>query len=857
MSRHRFHARARLGGMRSTPGSVAAVSLATVLCAVLAGAGVLPAPAFAASNNPVRHAVDIPAGPLAEAINRFSVASGASIAFDAGPLAQVRTDGLRGSYTVEEGLARLLAGSGYEAVPRGAAGYALRPVAQAEVGPAPVTLGTVTVTGEVPTYMADRPSSTATKTDLLPRETPFSVDQVTSDMIQERGDADIFATLEGFAGLTTNSSNSDAGGGHSRAIQIRGFASGQTLINGIPSYSDTAGTLRGTDSLEMVELLRGPAGLYYGSAEPGGVISYQYKRPQPRAAYVLRMETDDKGSYGGMVDMTGPLEAEGRLMYRLVGSYKHRKDDQDHIWSEPKSAMAAFTLRPNADFDTTLTYERMAVRSVPEQENNFMISRGALAGQYYPVPRDFFWGSLNDRVVRNTDTLIWDATWSRSEALKIRGGATYQRYDQWWQNTRADAAAGGPDADGNVKRYVSGRQSEGESYSGSLDFTGVARHGDWRHDWLLGAGYGRSEGSSSGRAVASQSRSGPYAVDPINIHDPVYTDYPYQFLIWEDPLVPAATRTDTSFYLQDMLHLPDGRTRFMLGAGWSRYRSAPSTGEANTVQRWSPRLAAMYDITPAVTVYASYGESFLPQPSLTYLDLQGNYITRPVEGVQYEAGLKADLFEGSAMFTGALFRVEKKNVATEQEGLICEPGQPARPWPDLPDPEDRCYGLTGLTRAQGVELRLTGQIMDGWVAQLGYSYTQAKYLRTDSVAALGNSVEYTPRHNLSIWNKFRLYRAPGVGEVSLGLGLRAWSRVHSPWSGGTDSPPTANWNPGYGLVDLGLYWDKPIGHDKQLKLALNVSNLFDKAYYERRRFPPGTVLYGDERRISLSAQLSF
>src|SRR5690606_22018169 len=150
-------------------------------------------------------------------------------------------------------------------------GWSLRAVRAASIANEPagevVTLEATTVTAnvEMPAYMADRPASVATKMELPPRLTPFSVDQESSEMVQERGDANVFATLEGFAGLTTNSSNSDAGGGHSRAIQIRGFSNEQTLINGIPSYSDQAGTIRGTDSLESVELLRGPAGLYYGA----------------------------------------------------------------------------------------------------------------------------------------------------------------------------------------------------------------------------------------------------------------------------------------------------------------------------------------------------------------------------------------------------------------------------------------------------------------------------------------------------------------------------------------------------------------------------------------------------------------
>lgn len=836
----------------------------TVLAAalsLLAAPGVAQVqPAAAAAEAPQSYA--IVAGPLADTLSRIAREAGRGLAADPALVRGRQAAAIQGRFTPEQAARRALAGSGLELVVTATGVWSLRtapvsaPLAvQPVVGDQTLSAVTVSAAAELPPYMADRPTSIATKTDMLPRLTPFSVDQVTEELIQERGDANIFATLESFAGLTTNSSNSDAGGGHSRAIQIRGFSNGQTLINGIPSYSDSAGTIRGTDSLEAVELLRGPAGLYYGSAEPGGVIAYNYKRPKAKPGYVLRAEFDSKGSYGGMADATGPLNADATLMYRLVGSYKHREDDQDHVWSEPKSLMAALTWKPGREFESTLTYERMNMESVPEQENNFRITGGPLAGQYYPVPREFFWGSLNDRVARETDTLIWDATWSRSEALKIRGGINYQDYTQYWQNTRARNAQNGPNGAGEVQRYVSGRQSAGDSFAGSLDFSGVVRTGKWRHDWLIGGGYGHSEGASSGRQVANQSISSPagsYPVTPINIYNPVYSDYAYSYRIWDDPLVPSAERTDKNLYLQDMLHLPDGKTRLMFGAGWSQYLSEPQTGNANKVQKWSPRLAAMHDLSDATTVYASYGESFVPQGSMTYLDSSGAYITSPVEGVQYEAGVKRDLFGGSALFTAALFRVDKKNVASVIDGFECAPGTPAVPTAVPPLAADQCYALSGLTRAQGLELRLSGQVMDGWVAQIGYSYTATEYVDTENDFARGRSIEYTPRHNLAVWNKFRVHRSAENGEFNLGLGLKAWSKAHGTWSA-----TGANWNAGYGLVDLGLFWDKPLTGGKQLKVAVNVSNLLDKQFYERRRFPPGTLLYGDERRVSVSAQLSF
>src|SRR5690606_3330381 len=102
-----------------------------------------------------------------------------------------------------------------------------------------------------------------------------------------------------------------------------------------------------------------------------------------------------------------------------------------------------------------------------------------------------------------------------------------------------------------------------------------------------------------------------------------------------------------------------------LAAGWAQIRTRPDeSGENNNkVQRWSPRVAIMHDLTPTTTTYASYGESFNPQSSLTMLDMAGNYITTPEQGKQLEIGIKQDLFDGRAMLSAAVFRIDKKNMA--------------------------------------------------------------------------------------------------------------------------------------------------------------------------------------------------
>ncbi|KDB86512.1 TonB-dependent receptor [Bordetella bronchiseptica] len=67
-----------------------------------------------------------------------------------------------------------------------------------------------------------------------------------------------------------------------------------------------------------------------------------------------------------------------------------------------------------------------------------------------------------------------------------------------------------------------------------------------------------------------------------------------------------------------------------------------------------------------------------------------------------------------------------------------------------------------------------------------------------------------------------------------------------------------DYNPGYGIVDVGVFYANTLANGMDLKLQLNIKNLFNKTYYDRNRFANGTtIVWGNERRAMLNAQLSF
>ena len=165
---------------------VLALLASTALVLPLAGTAEaqVPAPAAAARS------YAIPPGPLAQALNRFADITQLQLVYDAATTRGLQSGGLSGSFSREQALARLLAGTGLSHRFTSASTVTISAPAAAATGALPadaIALDTIDVHGEtawgpVNGYVATR-SATGSKTDTPLIETPQSVSVVTADQI--------------------------------------------------------------------------------------------------------------------------------------------------------------------------------------------------------------------------------------------------------------------------------------------------------------------------------------------------------------------------------------------------------------------------------------------------------------------------------------------------------------------------------------------------------------------------------------------------------------------------------------------------------------------------------------------------
>ncbi|MBL8269150.1 TonB-dependent receptor, partial [Steroidobacter sp.] len=260
--------------------------------------------------------------PLDQALRQFALSNNLDLLFDPEMVAGKISEALEGKYTVDEGLATLLRGSGLQATVSGSravinkvetgkyqnsissSDYSVESASYQRVASAPAeegnnddrssVIGEVVVTSRIITTQND--AFGATKMGLPIAETPFSVIAVTEDMID-------IASIRGVGDLykidPSGSPTHQDGYGSSR---IRGFA-GQRRIDGFREGTDVNVELDMV-SFDRVELIKGGTSTLYGQTEPGGVVNYVSKLPEMESAVRMRGEIGSHDYYRYEGDLT-------------------------------------------------------------------------------------------------------------------------------------------------------------------------------------------------------------------------------------------------------------------------------------------------------------------------------------------------------------------------------------------------------------------------------------------------------------------------------------------------------------------------------------------------------------------------
>ncbi|NHZ33445.1 TonB-dependent siderophore receptor [Massilia rubra] len=784
------------------------VAIGHALATGLVATAALPGAALAADAAPARQAYAIPAGPLEGALNRFGREAGILLSFPSATTAGLYSPGLNGSYAVADGLAQLLHGSGLAAVAQANGGYVLvkqAPLAAATTAVAAPPTRTQALSGITVTARADAESpsaplagyvakrnSTAAKSATATRDIPQSVSVVTRDNLDARGVSNLAEALEYVPGFTPRTYGRDDRYDWSIARGI-GSTNGGNYRDGLKDAGNMYAMPRlNSYGVERVEFLRGPASLMFGSTIPGGTVNSITKRPTDEAQGEIRVRAGDIERRGVAGDISGALNADGSLLYRLVALSEQY--DLMTPGTSKKERYFAPSLTWKIDRDTTLTVlanyqeDRIAGDAYP-------FKYVEAVGHYIPVAEkgwDHFernqWstGVLFER--RINDQLSFH---SRSRYGKVK--LDYQV--NFLTGLVSDSVV--VRRAQHINDYTESRQSD--NY---LEFQWNA--GKWANTTIAGVDLSKISGNSlRGTTPNNQfdlgTGTGPFAAPQLK------PDY-------------AATTRQSGVYLQNQAKF-DEQFVIVTGVRQDRFRenavAAWVNGPVGT-NKTTGRLGGVWLLAGGVSPYAGYSTSFEPQAGATFDGVR----FKPTSGRQYEVGVRYEPAGANAMLSAAVFDIVQQNVAAA-------------------DPFNQGFNVQrGEVGSRGLELEANASLVRGIDATASYSYTDARVTRDTNPKLVGRKNGQVPAHKAALW----LYaRVPGewVSGMKAGMGVRYNSKV----------PDFENtrWVPGVTLFDarlgyqVGTHWE----------LSLNARNLFDKKHLGN--CSDGDCYPGDRRELVATA----
>ncbi|WP_030131921.1 TonB-dependent receptor [Pseudomonas sp. QTF5] len=779
---------------------------------------------------------DIGAGSLVDVLTRFSSAAGAAISFDARQTQGLQSPGLKGSFAVSEGFARLLSGSGLQAEPQANGTYVLR---AAPVTGSALELGATNINGQLLGATTENSGSYTTgavtigKGEHSLRETPQSVTVMTRKMLDDQNLNTIDQVMEKTPGITVY--DSTMGG---KYFYSRGFRmSGQYQYDGVPldignSYVQADSFSSDMAYYDRVEVLRGAAGMMKGSGGTSGGVNFVRKRGQATAQTELSLSGGTWDNYRGQVDTGGPLNDAGTVRGRAVIAEQSRHyfyDDarrKDQIYYDALD----FDLTP----DTTL----------------------GLGVAYEDVDASPCWGGLphykDGSDLKLSRSTCLDPSWNtwRSQRTTVFGDLKHQINDDWamkvagvyTKNTQdiKYAFAAGSVTPGTSTTDMVGSLYDYDQVDYGLDAYVDGKFGAFgqQHELIVGFNASRSDKDDFYSVALLPQKQNVFNPDR-HITEP---DDSY-FIENSTRGGPVKTVTEQQgLYSTLRLKLADPLT-FVVGSRVSWYSSKTDSVFINSgtseharsteTGQVTPFAGVLLDLNDNLTAYASYSDIFTPQGNTRS---ESGSVLKPLVGESYELGVKGEWFEGRLNTSFNLFRTLQKDQAQTDYNSTC------------PSSDGFCYLNAGKVRAQGFEAEISGEVIERLQLLAGYTYTQTKTLNDIDSSLNGAAFNsYVPRHVLRMWGDYAL--AGAFERFSIGAGVNAQSdnfRV---------SPAT-----GEKITQAGYaVWNGRIGYriDDTWSLALNGNNLFDKRYYTTIGTENFGNYYGDPRNFTMTVKARF
>jgi catecholate siderophore receptor len=637
--------------------------------------------------------------------------------------------------------------------------------------------------GPVEGYRAER-SSTFTKTDTPLKEVPASITVVPSQLMKDQAMRSLGDAIRYVPGALQHQ-----GEGNRDDFILRGIESSANLF--VDGVRDDAQVFRDLYNLERVEVLKGAGGMIFGRGSAGGVVNRVTKKP------VFGDVGEASVTVGGYNQLRASIDVGRKLNDSAAWRLNAVTDGSDSFRNG--ADMRRYAVNPTLTFvpggQTSVTFGFDALRDERTADRGFPAQNGRPVNA---APGTFFGNAAqsNANSTVNGFYAILDHDWG---GVQLKNTFRVTHYDKFYQNVYADNANASSVAGGTLRLAAYNNQNQRTNTFNQTDLTTHINAGGLEHTLLAGLELGRQDsdnkrftgffGPLATNNLATVSAGAPFATatrfqqSGTDANNNVKADI-------------------AAVYLQDQIALSK-EWKLLAGLRYDQFKvdfddrrtTTPAIDFSSTNNAFSPRAGLIWSPHASASYYASCSYAFLPSAE-NLAPTAVNASLDPESAKNYEVGARWDLRPGLTL-SSALFRLDRDNVKNSDGagGFV----------------------LTGRQRTQGVEIGLQGDVMRNWQVYAGYAHLDSRITKATTFAGnLGNRPQLVPENTLSVWNRVNV----GAGWGS-GLGVVAQGSSFA----NADNVVKL---PGFTRADGAVYYAFANG---KTRLALNVENLLDKAYF--------------------------
>lgn len=660
-----------------------------------------------------------------------------------------------------------------------------------------------------------------TKTGAQVKEIPQSITLLNKELLKDQQIYRIEDIGDNVAGLTRNRSGNN--------FISRGFNVQHNYINGnkasiTPDF--TASSI--TSHYERVEVIKGPASALFGNSSPGGIINAVTKKPLKENRASASYSVGSFQTQRAAIDITGPLNEEKKLLYRLNVGWEDAESFRDFQETNNLLLAPSISYIPNDKTSINVDLVSTTVNDVAGVDRGMPI----LQGDLFALPISFNAAEPYD--YRQSTSVILTASLNHkfSDHLSFNASYTKTDFDQSFVETRSNNAF--TDDGTELLRAVNDRVTTVDADFLTTYFVGKFNTGDFSHEAVLGFDYYNVIRNQETKTATGEANGVPNLSFSDRI---VYTSLEDLLINYGEISIGYNFNTSyKGYYLQDLISYK--KLKIMLGLRYEDLdQDDPSNVGINDAIDNSillPRLGLTYSLNNYLNVFVSYSESFEQQslPSgINVLDPGESFDALTAN--QIEFGVKADLLKDRLAANLSFYSINRSGRLIEDPtgGALTSILQ------------------IGNEKSRGAELEITGKLNRNLSINVTASLNDVEVLDdTEGVTQL-ELENNNPHEGFGFWGKYE-FKKGFLKNLGLGLGANyvGKSKIIDLSENIIDN--TINFN-SYFTAKSGVYYTY-----QNVKLSLNINNIFDERYFVGG-LNSGRVYPGSPRNYLLTLGYSF